>query len=71
MAFHFASTFLVGNGNEYRGFCENHCDIKMFHVILLVLDGLEIHTLRVTVRYCGTFCSNGGGSLPTSDQIEF
>lgn len=48
VAFHFATASLVANGNKY-GFCEHHCDIKMFHVLLLVLDALEVYILSKVI----------------------
>lgn len=52
----------MGNGNEAGGFCENHCDLNMFCVLLLVLGALEIHIVSVNTRVCKAFCGNGGGS---------
>lgn len=59
----------MGNGNEAGGFCENHCDLNMFCVLLLVLGALEIHTVNVNTRVCKAFCGNGGGSC-LRDKIE-
>lgn len=60
----------MGNGNEAGAFCENHCDLKMFSALLLVLDALEIYVVSVNTRVCKAFCSNGGGSC-LHDKIEF
>lgn len=55
----------MGNGNENGGFCENHCDIKTFFCVLLLVFGDLAIYISVNIRVCGEFCSNGGGGLST------